>query len=160
MARGLKPPRPRSPRVEKHWGLLVQMQKLIEDTKLSPNKAAVVVAKDNWRSVSKTELACVQWLKDNQRKFRGELRPSTLLQRLVEYNDRRNPNWREELQEQMRRGIEWAEKTVERMEKERRAAEEAAREVNEWHARFSYDPKGAIAELLNEIQRDKKSFDD
>ena len=84
MARGLKTTRRRSPRVEEHWGLLVQMQKLIEDANLSPNKAAVMVAKDHWRSVSKTEDACLQWLKDNQRKFRGELRPSTLRERLEE----------------------------------------------------------------------------
>jgi hypothetical protein len=75
MAPGLKPTRRRPKRVEKHWALLMQMQKLIDDANFSPNKAAVVVAKDHWRSVSKPERACVQWLKETQRKFRGHLRP-------------------------------------------------------------------------------------
>ena len=175
MARGPKPTRRRSPRVEKHWGLLVQMQKLIEDANLSPNKAAVVVAKDHWRSVSKTEDACVQWLKDNQRKFRGELRPSTLRERLEERNawlDRENPNWREELQEQQLRDLREAreaalkwdrdhpKEAAERAEKQRRAAEEAARKVERWHEWFRDDPKAALAQLLDEIKRDEESFDD
>jgi hypothetical protein len=175
MAPGLKPTRHRSPRVEKHWGLLVQMQKLIEDANLSPNKAAVMVAKDHWSSVSKTEDACVQWLKDNQRKFRGELRPSTLRERLEERNawlDRENPNWREELQEQQLRDLREARKAAlkwdrdhpkeaaERAEKQRRAAEEAARKVDRWHEWFRDDPKGALAQLLDEIKRDEESFDD
>jgi hypothetical protein len=61
--------------VEELWGLLMQMQKLVDDAKLSPNKAALVLAKSDWPSVSKTERGCVQWLRDNQHKFRGELRP-------------------------------------------------------------------------------------
>jgi hypothetical protein len=176
MARGPKPTRRRSPRVEKHWGLLVQMQKLIEDANLSPNKAAVMVAKDNWRNVSKTEHACVQWLKDNQRKFRGELRrPSTLLERLKERNawlNRENPNWREELHEQQLREIrearerrlKWArdhsKEAAERAEQRRRAADKAARKVERWHEWFREDPKAALAELLDEIKRDEESFDD
>jgi hypothetical protein len=167
--------RRRSRRVEKYWGLLVQMQKLIEDANLSPNKAAVMVAKDHWRSVSKTEDACVQWLKDNQRKFRGELRPSTLLERLEERNarlDRENPNWREEEQEQRLRDLDEArearlkwdrdhpKEAAERAEKQRRAAERRERKVERWHEWFREDPKAALAELLDEIKRDEESFDD
>jgi hypothetical protein len=175
MARGAKPTRRRSRRVEKHWSLLVQMQKLIENANLTPNKAAVVVAKDHWRSVSKTKPAGVQWFKDNQRKFLGELRPSTLLERLQERNawlDRENPNWREELREQRLRDLneerndarKWdrdhPKEAAEREEKQRRAAEEAARKVDRWHEWFRDDPKGALAQLLDEIKRDKESFDD
>jgi hypothetical protein len=175
MTRGLKPARRRSPRVGKHWDLLVQMQKLIEDVNLSPNKAAVIVAKHHWRSVSKTEDACVQWLKDNQRKFRGELRPSTLRERLKERNawlDRENSNWREELQEQRLRDLDEAreaalkwdrdhpKEAAERAEKQRRAAEEAARKVDRWHDWFRDDPKGALAQLLDEIERHEVWFDD
>jgi hypothetical protein len=166
-----EPTRRRSRRVEKHWGLLVQMQKLIENANLSPNKAAVMVAKDHWRSVSKTEDACVQWLKDNQRKFRGELRPSTLLERLEERNawlDRENPNWREELQQQRVRdlhdareaALKWErdhpKEAAERAEKQRRAAEGRQREVERWHEWFRDDPKAALAHLLHEIKRDER----
>jgi len=125
--------------------------------------------------VSKTEDACVQWLKDNQRKFRGELRPSTLLGRLKERNawlDRENPNWREELQEQQLRdrreareaALKWDQdhpkEAAERAKKRRRAAEETARKVDRWHEWFRYDPKGALAQLLDEIKRDQAPFDD
>jgi hypothetical protein len=171
MARGAKPPRRRSPRVTKHWDLLVQMQKHIDD-KLSPNKAAVMVAKDNWRkSASKSEGACVQWLKDNQRKFRNELRPSTLLERLKERNawlDRENPRWREELLEQQLRNSaamrehqrRFYEEHPEELEKKRRAAEERERKVERWHEWFRDDPKAALAQLLDEIKRDEEWFDD
>jgi hypothetical protein len=163
MARGPKPPRRRSPRVRKHWDLLVQMQKLIDD-KLSPNKAAVMVAKDNWRkSASKSEGACVQWLKDNQRKFRNELRPSTLRERLEERNawcDRENPRWREELREQQLRAFDamrerqrrFYKEHPEELEKKRRAAEKREREIERWHAWFRDDPEAALAYMFDKLK--------
>jgi hypothetical protein len=172
MARGPKPPRRRSPRVAKHWNLLVQMQKLIDDGKHTPNKAAVMVAKDHWRRVSKSEGACIQWLKDNQRKFRNELpRRGSLRERLEERNawlDRENPHWREELQEQQLRKMremkeqarKYYEEHPEELEKRLRADEEAARRADRWHEWFRDDPKAALAQLLDEIKRDEESFDD
>jgi hypothetical protein len=67
--------RHRSPRVEKHWDLLVQMHWLIQSG-VTPRGAAVSIAKEHWRDVSKSYDACVWWLQDNFRKFRDELDPS------------------------------------------------------------------------------------
>ena len=66
--------RHRSPRVEKHWPLLIKMRGLI-DSGVTPHGAAVMVANKHWRVITpkgKYESA-VAWLQDNYRKFRDEL---------------------------------------------------------------------------------------
>jgi hypothetical protein len=66
--------RHKSPRVVKHWHLLKKMRRLIVSGDLSAHAAAVKLAKEHWRGLSKTQKACVHWFEDNYRKFRHELR--------------------------------------------------------------------------------------
>ena len=66
--------RRKSPKVKKCWPLLEEMQRLINNG-ARPHAAAVKLAKEHWRSLSKTEDACVHWFEDNQRKFLDELDP-------------------------------------------------------------------------------------
>jgi hypothetical protein len=70
--------RRRSPRVQRLWHLLRRMQRMINNGR-TPNAAAVVLAARHWRDIASPRAqygyeAAVQWLKDNQRKFRRELR--------------------------------------------------------------------------------------
>jgi hypothetical protein len=176
-----KPPRRRSRRVAKHWDLLVQMRKLIDDDHLTLHKAGVVLAEAHWLRVkSKTKAACVHWFEDNERNFRGELQStanksstlSTVIKRLTEANawfDRECPNWREEQREEYLRGRDRARKAAEKWDRDhpeeaaerRRAAEKAAEKQarKDWHKWFEDDPKAALRQMLEDIKQDEESFE-
>jgi hypothetical protein len=151
---------------------------------MKPHAAAVKIAKECWRSVSRSEHACVQWLKDNERKFRVELDP--ILRLFSEVGAKRlerpnlSPREREREQELLEqrlqrdqrearrdqrdareRALKWErDHPKERAEKRRRADEAREQKIERWHEWFRDDPKAALAHMLNEIQRDEKSFDD
>jgi hypothetical protein len=65
------------PRVAKHLHLFRMMQLLI-DCEMAPNAAARQIAAKHWRETSASYPACVQWLKDNERKLRDDLRKQFL----------------------------------------------------------------------------------
>jgi hypothetical protein len=78
----------------KAWEALLEMQRLVSRG-LRPNAAAVSIANQHWRDMSKTHTAAVQWLKRNQRKFSPRLRDvmtRTGRGELLEFK-RRNPRW-------------------------------------------------------------------
>jgi hypothetical protein len=153
--------RRKPPRVAKHWHLLESMQNLIQ-WGMTPHAAAVKVAKECWRSVSQSESACIQWLKDNQRKFHEELDPicalckpfeAARLERLKKLSPRERERYEQEL-----RDLEVARKKqrkffeqLPREEQERRlkAWLEAARkaEIELWHEEFKRDPVAALLKL-------------
>jgi hypothetical protein len=66
-------------RVQAYWHLFEKMQRLIDSgIARSQNDAAVQVATKHWKETpSKSFESCIRWLKDNQCKFRDELRLST-----------------------------------------------------------------------------------
>jgi hypothetical protein len=157
--------RRKSKRVVEHWHLLDLMQCHIE-VGLSPNAAAVKVAKEHWRGVSKTEGACVQWLKDNQRKFRDELDPERALQaRTLQWLKSLPPHEQEHHEREMRHfegmrenARRFNEEHPEELEKRRRTTEEAAWRIKLWHRWFRDDPKEALAQLIDELK--KPYYDD
>jgi hypothetical protein len=171
--------RRKPPRVAKHWNLLKQMQNLIQ-CGMKPRAAAVKVAKEHWHCVSKTRDACVQWLKDNQRKFREELDPifalekefeAARLEQLKKLSSRERERYEREQEQRLRErdearkaALKWdrdhPKEAAERAEKLRRAADARERKIERWHEWFRDDPKAALAQLLDEIKRDEASYDD
>jgi hypothetical protein len=155
--------RRKPPRVAKHWNLVQRMQGLIEDG-TKPHAAAVKIAKECWRSVSRSEHACVQWLKDNQRKFRGELDPILALFKSFEAGKLEHlnlsPREREreqelleqrllrDLREAREAALKWdrdhPKKAAERAEKWRRDADARERKIKRWRKWFREDPKAAL----------------
>lgn len=94
MARRGRPPLTAEAVKEKRWNALLEMQRLVNSGS-RPNAAAVLIANQHWREISKTHPAAVQWLKRNQRQFTALL--SDVLNRtgraeLLEFK-RRNPHW-------------------------------------------------------------------
>jgi hypothetical protein len=97
--------RHRSPRVVKHWPLLVEMQGLI-DSGVTRHGAAVMVADKNkrWCAITKGKYeSAVWWLCDNHKKFSDELQP-----RLVVFEEMRaaREEWLSKLGPQERRRAE------------------------------------------------------
>jgi hypothetical protein len=135
--------RHRSPRVEKHWDLLVQMQGLIDSGVTTPHGAAVTVATEHWREITpkgKYESA-IWWLQHNQRKFRDELKPwSAVVDKMRAAREERlsklTPQERkvaERLYEELRRG---------------RYHPAAPKKKIEWRELFRLSPKWAVQQLL------------
>jgi hypothetical protein len=142
--------RHKSPKVKKYWPLLEEMQRLINNG-ARPHAAAVKLAKEHWRDLSKTEDAAVHWLEDNQRKFIDELDPV--------FAERAEAlEWAKALDPP----VEWLQKVWEKslqpeeLKKAREAAEERERKwwVKRWYEWFRDDPKAALAAMLDEIKRD------
>jgi hypothetical protein len=155
---------------------LERMQSLIVGG-MKPHAAAVKVARECWRSVSRSDRAAVQWLKDNQRKFRDELDPifalekefeAWRLERLKKLSPRERERYEREQKQRLRERDEarkaalnrdHPKEAAERTEKRRRAAEARERKIERWHEWFKDDPKAALAQLLDEIKRDEEAFD-
>jgi hypothetical protein len=160
--------RRKPPRVAEHWDLLKWMQCLIA-CGMKPHAAAVKVATERWRSVSQSEGACVQWLKDNQRKFRDELDPTRALCKPFEaarLERLKNLSPRErERYEQGLRDLEAARKNrrklfeqlpPEEQERQLKAGLEAGRkvEIELWHEEFKRDPVAALVKLGVKLEPD------
>jgi hypothetical protein len=148
--------RHRSPRVKQFWHLLQEMQRLIDEDKLPPNKAAVRLANKHWRAITKGKYeSAVDWLKDNQRKFCGELRKLSAVERMEKFT-RENPGWREKVWERELRHVEamaentrkFFEEHSEELERKLRADRRAAWRA--WRARFDEDPEAALAEIFHQ----------
>lgn len=148
--------RHKSPNVKKYWPLLKEMQRLINNG-ARPHAAALKLAKKHWRALSKTEDACVHWFEYNQRKFLDELDPvfaeRTAMVKWAKNLDPPAPGLLKEWEKSLE---------PEELKQAREVAEERKRkaEVDLWHEWFRDDPKGALAQLLDEIKRDEESFDD
>jgi hypothetical protein len=152
--------RHRSPRVEKHWDLLVQMQWLI-DSGVTRHGAAVMVANKHWRVITKGKYeSAVGWLQDNYRKFRDELHPG-----FAAFEEIRaaREEWLSKLSPQERKRAEQhyeqeLQRTVpaKRTRAERAALREARRrdevESVRWQEWFKQDPKGAVYALIDELK--------
>jgi hypothetical protein len=157
--------RHQSPRVEKHWPLLVQMQWLIQSG-VTRHGAAVSVAKKDWRGVSKSYDACVWWLQDNYRKFRDELDPVAKFfakQREDEERERLSKLTPAERYEQRKKEMKEKRASVTKYEKAKaRAARlEATRQEEvksaRWQEWFKQDPKGAVYALIDELINELKA---
>jgi hypothetical protein len=163
--------RHKSPRVEKHWNLLEQMQGLIESG-FTRHGAAVKVTDKHWKGVSgcKSYEACVQWLQHNYRKHRGELNPGFAI---FEEVRAAREKWLSTLSPQERRRAEQryeeelkriapnepvlpakvraARRKTERAAK-RKDAQQAEVERARWEESFKSDPQGVIGVLIDELK--------